>query len=206
MVRKLSSKKKKVATEVVEATVPDHAVNKLNSVVLSERRRAKNKKQIFFLIGVILLLIIGGATYWYVVRSRSDKPKPTIDQSDADAAITLRKNLINSKDYETTHVVYLILGNAYLEIDDYEAAESAFKEAESLNGTDLDVKYALATVYRLQEHRAESLEYYDEVIALASKEENAYHGNLATYKAERAAVADGDFDLKNVEQPNDLPL
>lgn len=197
---------KKTTAENVEAGIPDHTVNKLDSVVLSDRARPGNKKRLMFITGAILIVLAAGATYWYMIRSRSDEPKPTIDQSDADAAITLRKNLINSKDYETTHTDYLILGNAYLEKNDYEAAESAFKEAESLNGTDLDVKYALATVYRLQERRAESLEYYDEVIALASKEESAYYGNLATYKAERDAVADDDFDLKNVEQPSDLPL
>lgn len=208
MVRKWRNNKKKPTQGAGQsAHKPSSAtVSGEHSAGLSTRlyRQTMRSRRFQLLVAGAILLVAGGVGYVVLVKPRPiSQQAPTVDQSDE---LSYRQSLLKTEGYEASYADYLILGNEYETQNDYKKAEAQYKQAEKMDAANFDVIYALAKVYRLQKNKDASVRYYDKVITAASSESSDQHVNLKLYQAERQAVLDGDFDLKQVEYPNDTPL
>ena len=156
------------------------------------------------IVGIISLLVAIGLVF-VGVNSQKDEPINESIESTEQATET-REELIRDSLLDATYIDYLIIGNEYVTSENYEEAEKNYLLAYESDPEQLDVLFALAKIYRLQEMKEESLSYYDRVIALASDPSNPYHVNLSFYENERVLVEAGDFYLTGLGVDSELPL
>lgn len=155
---------------------------------------------------LVLILVAFIATAAYVIfRNQNSKNTDNIQLTGTALDAAQREQLL-AQGQKPEYTDYLILGNYYREKRDFAKAEGYYKKAEGLAADDFDVDYALASIYRVQHKKEQSISYYDKIIAKASVPDSPRSANLKTYQKELEAVKAGDFDLKTVKVDSEIPL
>jgi len=110
-------------------------------------------------------------------------------KGELDKAIDLLKKAISYQRREgTMPPLYSELGNAYLKLERYEPAETAFKDALKIEPNLVIAHYGLSGVYLRQNKIEESLVELKKVIELAPDSEEAKYAQDTIQKIEQAKL------------------
>ncbi|HET7853858.1 MAG TPA: tetratricopeptide repeat protein [Candidatus Methylomirabilis sp.] len=142
------------------------------------------------LLLVVLLFLLGCGDTSPVGRSSSDLDaiSKIYKQGDPKSAIEKLNEYLKSKPNDD--MAWTILGNAYLDLDQQENAEAAYKKALEINSNGFQAITSMGILRRKQGKYDEALAYYEKALAINPKYAQAYSSmTVIALKQEKDAKA-----------------